>query len=51
MQVAVFLQQLALAKPVAHDESAIEQFFNGLPGRKRFNACARERGRMGVGTL
>jgi len=28
--VALFLQELALAKPVAHDEMICEQFFNGL---------------------
>jgi len=29
-EVAIFLKELALAKPVAHDEMSCEQFFNGL---------------------
>ncbi len=30
LEAAVFLQELALAKPVAHDEFAFDQLFNGL---------------------
>jgi hypothetical protein len=29
-EAAVSLLELALAKPVAHDEFALDQFFNGL---------------------
>jgi hypothetical protein len=30
LEAAVFPQELALAKPVAHEEFALDQFFNGL---------------------
>jgi len=30
LEAAVFPQELALAKPVAHDEFAFDQFFNVL---------------------
>jgi len=31
-EIAFFPQELALAKPVAHDEIVFEPFFNGLLG-------------------
>jgi hypothetical protein len=32
-EAVVFPQELALAKPVAHDEFTVDRFFNGWPAK------------------